>query len=140
MPRPTKLTPDIQHAIVEAMRAGNYFEAACTCAGVSVAAGYEWRQRGQGTHPSRSAEPVYVEFAEAISKAEAEAEQRIVGLWQAQIPGDWRAARDFLARRFPGRWGPKELSRVLQVTYTPEQIAAMTDEQLEAEARRLGGA
>jgi hypothetical protein len=29
-------------------------------------------------------------------------------MWKAQIPNNWQAARDFLARRFPKRWGAKE--------------------------------
>lgn len=47
-----------------------------------------------------------MEFLEAVTRAEAEAELRMIAQWQAQIPRDWRAARDFLARRFPKRWGP----------------------------------
>jgi hypothetical protein len=33
---------------------------------------------------------------------------RALASWQAAIPGDWRAARDFLARRHPDRWGSRE--------------------------------
>ena len=50
----------------------------------------------------------YFEFFEEVTRVEAEAEARMVAQWQAQIPDDWRAARDFLARRYPQRWGPQE--------------------------------
>jgi hypothetical protein len=30
---------------------------------------------------------------------------RLVALWQQHIPENWQAARDFLERRFPQRWG-----------------------------------
>lgn len=28
--------------------------------------------------------------------------------WRSQIPTSWQAGRDFLARRYPGRWRPTQ--------------------------------
>ena len=50
-------------------------------------------------------EKVYITFFHALKKAEAEAEARVVALWQRQIPQDWKAAATFLERRYPDRWG-----------------------------------
>jgi hypothetical protein len=46
----------------------------------------------------------YVAFADRVEAANLAAERRITELWVAAIPADWRAARDFLERRFPQRW------------------------------------
>jgi len=51
----------------------------------------------------------YREFFEAITRAEYEAEVRMVALWQKHMPEDYRAIRDFLERRYPDRWGRKRL-------------------------------
>ena len=57
---------------------------------------------------ARASSGEFREFWEELTRAEAEAEARMVAQWQAQIPQDWRAARDFLARRFPERWASKD--------------------------------
>lgn len=101
--RPSKLTPEVKKRLIDAVKAGNYFEAACRFAGISLSTFYRWIERGQR---SRSGE--FREFWEELTRAEAEAEARMVAQWQAQIPQDWRAARDFLARRFPERWASKD--------------------------------
>jgi hypothetical protein len=96
MPRKSKLTPQVQEMIVEALRVGAIHEHACQYAGISTAAMYNWLQWGeQGRHP-------YVEFLEAVKKAESRA---VIG-WLAQIEaaareGSWQAAAWKLERRYP---------------------------------------
>lgn len=103
MGRPTKLTADVQERICQKIREGNYYEAACAFAGVDYATFRRWMEKGEtaNTGPFR-------EFCEAIQRAVAEAEVAVVAQWQADMPGNWQASRDFLARRFPDRWGPRE--------------------------------
>ena len=49
--------------------------------------------------------------------AEAEAEVRIVAQWQGRMPESWQAAKDFLERRYPGRWGHKlKTSQKIELT------------------------
>lgn len=99
--RETKLTSDLQQKLCAAIAAGNYYRPACK----SVNLGYQtfrtWMKRGV-----EEEEGIYRDFRDAIVKAEADAELAVVALWQAQIPNNWAAARDFLARRFAARWGP----------------------------------
>jgi hypothetical protein len=97
--RPTKLTDQVRGRICQAIAAGNYYGAACACAGVGYSTFRAW-MAGKA--------PRFREFQEAVARAEAEAEVRAVALWQKQCPDDWRACRDFLARRHPDRWGPKQ--------------------------------
>lgn len=105
--RPSKLTPDVQQRLVEAISAGNYYEAACAYAGIGYSTFRRWMQMGE-----RAKRGKYREFWEAITRAERLAEARIVAQWQAHMPNDYRACRDFLAARFPERWGRRETVNV----------------------------
>ena len=103
MARPSKLTPEIQKKIIEAVKAGNYYEAACAYAGVSYSTLRGWIVKGEKAKSGK-----YLKFLEAVRQAEAEAEARIVLQWQKAMPEDWRAAQAFLERRYPERWSKKE--------------------------------
>ena len=103
MPRPAKLTLEVSAKICQAVEAGNYYEAACGCAGITYRTFRNWMTRGQ-----RSKQGIYFHFFHAVQKAKAASETRLVELWQQQIPDNWQAARDFLERRFKKRWGRKE--------------------------------
>ena len=110
MGRRTKLTPEVQKRICDAVRGGNFFEVACEWAGVSASTGYDWIQRGEGTHPLRRKTKQYVEFVDAVRAAEREAEVSLVVKWR-QVD-DWRAIAEFLSRRFPERWTPRQRQEV----------------------------
>lgn len=103
MARPTKLTEEVQRRICQAISAGNYYEAAAGFAGISWRTLHRWIERGRVANKG-----LLKDFYDAICAAEMEAEVRMVAQWQQQIPQDWRAARDFLARRHPKRWGATE--------------------------------
>ncbi len=101
--RPSKLTPETQTKICNAIASGNYYEAACAYAGVEYETFRRWMGKGKKARSGK-----YHGFYVAVAKAEADAEVRIVAQWQQQIPESWQAARDFLARRYSERWGTKE--------------------------------
>jgi len=103
MPRRTDLTPAVQKRIVDAIKGGNYYEAAAAAGGVDYATFRRWMVRGEDEDDG-----LYRAFRDAVIEAEAEAEVDIVKQWRSAIPQDWKAARDFLARRQPKRWGPRE--------------------------------
>jgi hypothetical protein len=105
--RPTKLTPELREKFCGLVRDGNYTQAACAGVGISFATYRNWYNRGR-----KARKGPYLEFFEAVRLALAESEANVVRDWQAQIPENWQAARDFLARRFPKRWGPKETHEV----------------------------
>ena len=98
--RPSKFTPETKKKLLDAVRMGNYRVPSCSYAGILVSTFYTWLDKGK-----KQKKGEFVEFLEAVTRAEAKL--RMIAQWQAQIPRDWRAARDFLARRFPERWGPK---------------------------------
>lgn len=101
--RPTKLTPEVQQRIVDALRDGNYREAAVACAGIDYKTFYNWMRRGQQEKAGR-----YFQFFQAVQQAEHEAEREMVAQWKAHMPESWQAIRDFLERRFPDRWGRRD--------------------------------
>jgi transposase len=105
MARPSKLTPEVTKRLTEAIRAGNYYEAACGYAGIHYSTFRKWMQKGEVAKSG-----MFREFFEAITRAEYEAEVRMVAQWQKHMPEDYRAIRDFLERRYPDRWGRRNLN------------------------------
>ena len=101
--RPSKLTPERQKKLVDAIRAGNYYETACTYAGIDYTTFRLWMQKGEAREAKK-----FSDFFEAITRAQSESEARAVALWQQAMPTDWRAAQMFLERRHPDRWGKQE--------------------------------
>src|SRR5262245_23417826 len=106
MARPTKLTPELREQIVQALRAGNYAEAACQAAGISASTYYRWMARGEQ-------EPgVYREFRVAVLQAEAVAEVHAVAIVRRAMGEDWRAALAYLERRHPNRWRRRQTTEL----------------------------
>ncbi len=103
MGRPSKLTPETQKKLVEAISAGNFYETACTHAGIEYQTFRNWMKAGEQATNGR-----FFDFFEAITRAEAEAEMRAVEMIRQAMPDDWRAAVALLERRHPDRWGRKE--------------------------------
>jgi len=156
--RRTKLTPDVQEAIVKALTAGNYFETACQYAGISVKTGLEWLQRGRGDDPDRPQTRLYAEFADAIARAQARDEvETIARITQAGQGGallsvvtvqrpdgstvttrtytapDWRADVWRMERKFPQRWAPR-LRIVVEGTLQAYALALAEKYQLDVRA------
>lgn len=101
MGRPTKLTPQVQEKIIQAISAGNYQDIAARYAGVDPATFYRWMEKGA----SDQAPENYRKFREAVESAKAQAEVRSVTLIQrAAQNGTWQAAAWYLERSAPQRW------------------------------------
>jgi hypothetical protein len=84
-----------------AIRAGSYVSAACAYSRISRETFYGWLRRGRKEETGE-----YRDFYERVKEAESAAELIAVSNWVTAIKGgDWRASREFLARRFPSRWG-----------------------------------
>jgi transposase len=100
--RPTKLTPEVQKRIIDALRAGNYVETAAAYAGIGRQTLYDWLHRG-----AKEGKGAYHEFHEAVEKALAESEVRDVALIAKAAEAQWQAAAWRLERRAPERWGKR---------------------------------
>ena len=88
---PAKWNAEIERRVIDAISAGNYYEAACAYAGISMDT-FE-RQKKKSA-----------EFAEKVLRAEGQAEVATIAHWRKQMPDSWQACRDFVGRRFPERW------------------------------------
>lgn len=115
--RPTKLTPEIQERIVNAIRTGNYLETAAEYGGVCKVTFYEWMKRGKkekerlaedGRKKVRQSERDFVNFLNAVTRARAEAEVRNVTIIQKAAQEDWRASAWYLEQSFQDTWGHKK--------------------------------
>lgn len=100
--RKTKLSQKITDAFTKAIGEGVSIVAACQFAGVCERTYYTWTSKGEaGKEP-------YIQFVQAIKKAEAKAEQRWVRVIETHAADTWTAAAWLLERRFPDRWGRRE--------------------------------
>lgn len=120
--RPTKLTPQVQAKIVQAIVGGNDITVAAAYAGIGESTFYAWLERGRKERARLAASPnarpraketPFVEFLASIEKAQADAETRNVALIaKAAQDGTWTAAAWWLERKYPERWGRKERHEV----------------------------
>lgn len=150
MGRPTSLTPEVQRIIVAAISRGHYLEIAGNLAGVPYRTLASWRERGE------AGEAPYADFLHATKKAEAEAEDRLlgeIGDARAAVVGAtgadlWQAKAWIMERRWPARWSGRvrltvneELSNVLkriEQKLDPETFAKVVDATRE-DAAASGG-
>jgi hypothetical protein len=132
--RPSKLTIEIKKKLIQAIKAGNYYEAACAYAGIDYSTFRKWLQKGE---TAKSGE--FFEFFEAIKKAESTAEAQMVAQWQKAMPLDWRAIATFMERRYPERWGRKEKiqQEISGRDGNPIEITNLTVEQMDARIEEL---
>jgi transposase len=116
MGRPTKLTPETQARVCDALRLGATYELAAQYGGIAYNTFNEWRKRGESeldrmakarkNTDARPSECPFVEFYEATKDAESTA---AIG-WLAKIEkaasdGAWQAAAWKLERRYPNDYG-----------------------------------
>lgn len=111
----SKLTEEIIKDISKKLKVGNYVKTVATSIGVSERTFYYWIDRGERAsklyetgQKVPNEEKIYLQFLQSIRQAEAEAEIMIVAQIFSQIPKDWKAGLELLARKYPERWARKE--------------------------------
>jgi len=113
MARPSKLTPRVRDRLVAATRAGAFAEVAARSAGISPSTYYSWLARAEhaqvepqvldGQHVPVG-ERAFVELADELEVAAAEAEVNAVAVVRKAMSDDWKAATWYLERARPERW------------------------------------
>lgn len=101
----SKLNEQLLETFVRLVMAGNYYIAACKAVGISNGTFRRWMQLGQA---SLDDSDIYRQFFLRVNEADAYAETHAVMSWRNQFSRDYRASRDFLARRYPERWGMQQ--------------------------------
>lgn len=150
--RATKCTPAITALYVAHLREGLGFDTTSKACGIGVATAREWRARGE-----RGEEPYAAFFRaceEASGSAVIEAHNKVM---EAIRNGDLDTAAKWagwmLERKAPGEYGKRQDLRLegadggpvqLDVSgalvvggFTPEQLAAMSDEELDQELEKI---
>jgi len=92
--RPTKYNEETETRITQALRAGNTRRAACAYAGISQDTFANWLK--SNSH-----------FADAIEKAEGDAEVRNVAIIQKAADSTWQAAAWWLERKHKADWSSR---------------------------------
>jgi len=100
MARPSKLTPELQAKIVNAIKAGNYMETAAAYAGISKDTLYVWLRDGARAKSGKKRA-----FSDSIKGALAESEIDDVARIRAAGEKSWQCIAWHLERRFNSRWG-----------------------------------
>ena len=96
------LTPEVERAILDAIRAGAMDYVAAEAAGVSQRTFYDWMARGEDRHPSRPGTPQLRAFAMGVRRAQAEARAAAEAVVFKRHPKAWLA---HAARTTPDRPG-----------------------------------
>jgi hypothetical protein len=144
--RPSKLTPARRERLVDLAGQGVPVATAARVVGIHRDTFFAWLQRGEAAIERRERgehvgvrEIPFVEFADAIGTARAEAETRAVQVIADAMDRDWRAAAWFLEHSLPGRWGRRGRAEIdvvhHDVTALNGQLQRGHQLRLEAETR-----
>lgn len=130
MPAPSKATPARMEAIVKCLRRGNYRKVAALKAGISERTLVAWLAAGRANLDAVEAGTEQLDdmgrFLQRVEKAEAAAEEWIVdkALKLAVDAGKPDVLLKFLERRYPDRWGRRQLEIVRGAADVAEEAAA----------------
>lgn len=94
--------------IIAYIRKGNNYECASGCARVSYNTFNRWIRQGREDETNGLLESKFYKFCCDVDQAERECEEEVVGYWKQEMPGNWQACKEYLARRHHEKWGSKE--------------------------------
>ena len=122
MARPSKLTPEVVEAIVEAVASGLSRRFAALSAGVSTRTLFAWQQAGRQKKGEE-----FVQFLHRIKKAEGEAVAvRMRQIDRAARNGKWQAAAWWLERMHPDVYG-NDRRRVRELAKRVQALSRQLD-------------
>ena len=135
--------------VIDLVQAGMTPSRAAEAAGLVKSTVSKWISRGleeqfkieKGELANPDEKP-YLDFVEGIVKAEAVSQGGLVMAWFKEArSGDWKAAQQFLARRWPNEWGDNNTVR-LEVTSgfgsgQPQEIKHTTLQEDEDKKRAI---
>jgi hypothetical protein len=105
MPRPTKLTPEVQRTLTFALQEGASIAHACDYAGIDEATYHRWMQRGE---EAADGDELFCEFCDAVTRARGHGiVTDLCAISDAVRAHDWHAAAWRLQHRYPQEYGAK---------------------------------
>jgi hypothetical protein len=107
-----KFTKRNREYIIQAVKLGAHLETAARYGGITYHTLRKWLTKGELLSEDdydelEEDDREYVDFFYAVVDAEAQAELAALTKWRSFMDKDYKAARDFMARRWPSRWGSK---------------------------------
>ena len=123
--RPTKLNPEVQEKICNAIKLGCTVENAATIAGVHRTSLMNWLKRGVNAKTGR-----YFSFFIALKEAKAHSEAALLTQIRTAAQKEWTAAAWILERRFPERYAKKDKIDIT-VQRLVEDLVAKVNPELE---------
>lgn len=124
--RQTKLNPDVQERICNALREGNTRRVAAILGGIGERTFYDWLDWADPEHERHN--EIYSHFSQAVTRAEAECESEMVAVIKREAANDDKGGRrldsaiEWLQRRRPKDWSRQDK---LDITSGEEPITAV---------------
>ncbi len=100
--RPSKLTPDVEARILNAIRCGAPNKIACAAAGIGERTFYQWEEKAE-SHPDSE----YAQFVRKLTCARQEGITARLAIIMKAGRTDWRAAAWLLERDLPDSFSMK---------------------------------
>jgi hypothetical protein len=94
--------------IISYIRKGNTYECSAGCARVTYNTFNSWIRKGKEDRENGNKDSKYLKFLCDVEQAETEAELEVVNYWRNELPGNWQACKEFLARRNPDKWAARD--------------------------------
>ena len=101
MPRKSKLSPEVIDYICEGIEKGNFVTTICKRLKIHEETYYNWLRQAE----TKSPQSLQYKLKQRVQAAEAASEELAVQAWVNHFDTDWRAPKEFLARRHRDKWG-----------------------------------
>jgi transposase len=102
--RPSKLTPEVEARLLQALGTAAFKKTAAPYAGIGRSTLYRWLEQGEADIEAGINSDLR-KFVERANKAEAEAELRLLAEITGAKSKNWRSAAWILERKHPNQWG-----------------------------------
>lgn len=138
--RPTLLNEEMHAKLIGLIRAGNYRETAAAACGITINTLRNWEKRGavarrkaeKKGHKTPKKEKRYIDFLQAMEKAEAEAEAFGVALITKAAQKNWQAMAWRLERMHHEKFGRRMAAELSGPEGKPIQVVGTVAEAIEA--------
>ena len=101
MARKSKLSPTLINSICEGIEKGNYVTTICKSLQIHEETYYGWLREAK----TKSPQSLQYKLKQRVEESEAKREENAVRAWVNHFDTDWRAPKEFLARRHSDKWG-----------------------------------
>lgn len=139
----SKLTPKMEARILDGLYKGAYLSVIARAVHIRPETLRSWIKRGRdeirkADEENRPPEGLHAEFVLKVDAVDAQVEVEVIEDWRNQTKGDFRAAQNFLAKRYRKRWGydqaelnkkdsPTETKDINLQTFTTDEIRDLRD-------------